>query len=141
MNYILSNFYIINITKKKKDMSKILFKNSDLEVQWIAKDREVLVIKSSDVACFYDMKELGECAELMDYLTEKIGSREADNIFNEIMDIMDEETEKEKWDVEDISFNAWDWKTTLTLSKTMGSKEVNDFCKLLNNVRKVNITA
>lgn len=121
-------------------MSKILFKNSDLEVQWINEYRRVLVTKSSDPGRFYDMNELLECAELMDYLTEKIGKREADNIFCEIMDLLDEEAEKEKWDVEDISFNSWDYKTTVTLSKKMESKEIYDWCKLLNNVKKVNIT-
>ena len=120
-------------------MSKILFKNSDLEVQWIAKDREVLVIKSSDVFCYYDMHELLECAELMDYLTEKIGKREADNIFNEIMDLLDEEAEKDKWDVEDISFNTWDYKTRMTVSKDMRPNEVADWAQMLNNVKKVNI--
>ena len=122
-------------------MSKILFKNSDLEVQWIAKDREVLVIKSSDVFCYYEMTDLLECAELMDYLTKKIGKREADNIFNEIMDLLDEEAEKDKWDVEDISFNTWDYKTRMTVSKDMGPNEVADWAKLLNNIKKVNIIA
>lgn len=121
-------------------MIKILFKNSDLEVQWINEYRRVLVTKSSDPGHFYDMNELLECAELMDYLTEKIGKKEADNVFCEIMDLLDEEAEKDKWDVEDISFNSWDYKTTMTVSKKMGSKETYDWCKLLNNVKKVNIT-
>ena len=120
---------------------EILFKNSDLEVQWIAEYREVLVTKSSDVGRFYDMNELLECAELMDYLTEKIGKKEADNVFCEILDLIDEEVEKEKWDVEDISFNTCDYKATMTVSKKMGSKEIYDWCKLLNNVKKVNIIA